>query len=58
VKPRLCKLCHQRPAAVPDRDRPRRYNEICADCHARRLANDLAIVLAYNQQRKAKERIR
>jgi hypothetical protein len=43
VKDRVCKICRKNPAKVPDRDRPqpRRTPEICVDCHARMLANDL-----------------
>lgn len=39
---RSCILCRQRPAAVPDRNRPGRpVKRICRECHAERIANDL-----------------
>ena len=41
---RLCKLCGKNPATVPDRERvpvkPDR-NEVCRECHAKRLVNDM-----------------
>ncbi len=42
-----CKLCREHEATVPDRysgtGRPRK--EICGECHAKRLAGDMADVL-------------
>ncbi len=48
-KSRPCKLCHGKAATVPDRDAPRHrrgepVDEICSDCHAKRLAGDLEII--------------
>ncbi len=40
-KPNLCKLCHQRPAAVPDREQPGRRKTVCVECHSARLGEDL-----------------
>ena len=40
-----CEICGQRPATVPDRDRPGRpVNRICSECHRDRLAADIAAV--------------
>jgi hypothetical protein len=51
-----CKLCHEREATVPDRysgvGRPRK--EICGECHAKRLATDMANVLYQATKRLAK----
>jgi len=47
-RPPLCKICRERPAAVPDRNKPslRWRREICRECHAERLRGDMAQVLA------------
>ncbi len=43
---RLCYLCRERPAEVPDRDRPGRLiNRVCRICHGERLRGDLKEVL-------------
>jgi hypothetical protein len=44
---RMCKLCGIRPATVPDRNAsPGRFvAAICGDCHAKRLAADLARIV-------------
>lgn len=46
-KPPICKLCRERPAEVPDRNRPSTMfrREICRECHADRLRGDLVNVL-------------
>lgn len=42
-----CEICGQRPATVPDRDRPGRpVSRICSECHRSRLAGDMKIVMA------------
>ena len=47
-----CEICGQRPATVPDRDRPGRLiNRICSECHRRKLSGDLKVVVA----KKARE---
>lgn len=39
---RLCIICRERPATVPDRNRMGRLiNRVCSPCHAARLAKDL-----------------
>ena len=47
AKVKLCKVCHVRPAAVPDRNSgtlsPRK--EVCRECHSNRLADDLKFLL-------------
>lgn len=52
-RPRPCKLCGERPATVPDRESPTPVFRpaICADCHARRLAGDLAGILRAQQSK-------
>lgn len=48
MKPKkLCKLCHKRPAEVPDRDSPGRpIKAVCRECHVGRLTDDLVRVVA------------
>ncbi len=43
ARPRLCKLCRQRPAAVPDRESNSLTHRklICRECHTLRLAGDM-----------------
>ncbi len=54
-KVKLCKLCHERPAEVPDRDEPGRpVKSICRECHAERLRGDLGGIL--NQRRYSADR--
>jgi len=49
-----CYLCHDRPAAVPDRNRwsgGRFVKQICTECHAARLRGDLIkVVEVHNKQ--------
>ena len=46
VKAKMCELCHARPAAVPDRNRPGRLvARVCRECHAERLRGDLREIL-------------
>ena len=43
---KMCEICGEEPATVPDRDRPGRpINRICSRCHGRRLAGDLQKIL-------------
>lgn len=44
---KLCKLCHERPAEIPDREtyRGRWRKEVCSRCHAERLHGDLRQLL-------------
>ncbi len=40
--PKLCIVCHQNVATVPDRNRPGRpVKRICQSCHEERLRGDL-----------------
>jgi len=54
MKAKLCKLCHERPAAIPDRERYRGVwrKEVCRECHAARLRGDWLSVL-HEEARKA-----
>ena len=49
---KLCKLCHERPAEVPDRNSGslRPTKAICRECHAKRLAGDMVRVVEATRQ--------
>ena len=50
-----CKLCWTNEATVRDRDRPGdKRKTICAECHRRRLAEDMSYLLRYNRARGIK----
>lgn len=43
---KMCEICKEEPATVPDRERMGRLiNRICHTCHAKRLSSDLARIL-------------
>lgn len=48
-----CIVCHERPAAVPDRNTMSLRKRVCRECHAARLAGDLRHVLEVHAKRKA-----
>ena len=59
MKKRLCKICHQEPAKVPDRFNIRysRYgpiNEICLLCLAERLRGDLNEILKMSRPQRVR----
>jgi hypothetical protein len=50
---RLCVVCRERPAAVPDRNRPwSTQKRVCRQCHAARLIGDLKTVLKEHERRR------
>jgi hypothetical protein len=51
---RLCTVCREREAVLPDRNRePSQIRRICRECHAERLRGDLRHVLAVEAKRRA-----
>lgn len=49
---KLCELCRNAPATVPDRNRTGRLvNRVCSSCHAARLRGDLANIVAERNRR-------
>jgi hypothetical protein len=53
---RLCILCGQRPAEVPDRERMGKpIKRVCTKCHRERLAYDLAVICREHMRREAKK---
>lgn len=52
---KLCDICGDRPATVPDRERMGRLiNRVCSSCHALRLAGDMQRILELRKKREAK----
>lgn len=50
---RLCSVCRQRPAEIPDRERMGRLiARVCRECHGNRLAGDLLRVLKPAEREK------
>lgn len=48
---KLCKRCGEKPATVPDRDRPGRFTPaVCDDCHTRELGGDFLRAVAPKPQ--------
>lgn len=45
--PRLCIVCGERPAAVPDRNdgASARRKKVCRECHTQRLVGDMKLVI-------------
>lgn len=41
---RLCIICHERPAELPDRDSMSRTKKVCRECHSDRLRRDLKAI--------------
>jgi hypothetical protein len=49
----LCFLCHQHPAALPDRERMGRpIKRVCVECHRERLTRDLEKILEHHFHRE------
>lgn len=49
---RICFLCGEKPAAVPDREcMGRPIKRVCRDCHQARLRGDLKKILAARAKR-------
>ena len=52
---KMCEICGEKPAAVPDRERiGRLINGVCSSCHALRLAGDVKRILELHEDRRRK----
>ncbi len=52
MKVKLCILCNERPATIPDRYRMGRLiNRICKECHSARLRNDIKEIMRHKNKR-------
>jgi len=51
---KMCEICGDMPATVPDRERMGRLiNRVCSSCHALRLVGDMKRILELHEKRKA-----
>jgi|JI10StandDraft_1071094.scaffolds.fasta_scaffold570439_2 hypothetical protein len=52
-KKKLCEICGENPATVPDRERMGRLiNRVCSSCHALRLAGDMKLIFELHERRR------
>ncbi len=52
---KMCEICGEKPATVPDRERMGRLiNRVCSSCHALRLSGDIKRILELHEQRRAR----
>ena len=52
---KLCEICGEKPATVPDRERMGRLiNRVCSSCHALRLDGDMKRIMELHEQRRAR----
>ena len=50
---KMCEICGERPATVPDRERMGRLiNRVCSSCHALRLAGDMKRILELREKHR------
>jgi len=56
-KKKLCEICGENPATVPDRERMGRLiNRVCSSCHALRLAGDMKLIFELHERRRKETR--
>ena len=53
---RKCKICHNGPRDLPDRESGSRVKSVCKKCHANRLLGDLRCIAKANQTPPAVEK--
>lgn len=54
---KMCKICGEKPATVPDRERVGKpINRVCSLCHATRLAGDMKRIVELHDANKTLER--
>ena len=52
---KMCEICGEKPATVPDRERMGRLiNRVCSSCHTLRLAGDMKRIMELHEQRRAR----
>lgn len=50
---KMCEICGEKPATVPDRQRlGRLINRVCSSCHALRLAGDMKRIMELHEKRR------
>lgn len=54
AKKRMCKLCGEREAALPDRNSGSSVfrKEVCRECHAERLRGDLEYIMDVEKRKR------
>ena len=51
---KLCEICGEKPATVPDRERMGRLiNRVCSSCHSLRLVGDTKRIMELHEKRRA-----
>lgn len=56
-KKRLCNICGERPATVPDRDTLSPINRVCSECHCAKLRGDMQYIMNMRRSRRAGGRV-
>lgn len=52
---KMCEICGENPATVPDRERPGRLiNRVCSSCHSLRLRGDMTMILKLIEKRRSR----
>ncbi len=52
---KMCEICGENPATVPDRERMGRpINRVCSSCHSLRLRGDLIRIKEIRDRRRAR----
>lgn len=52
---KMCEICREKPATVPDRERMGRLiKRVCLSCHALRLVGDMKRIMELHEKRKAR----
>ena len=51
---KMCEICEEKPATVPDRERQSPIKRVCSSCHALRLAGDMQRIMELHEKRRAK----
>ena len=51
---KMCEICGEKPATVPDRKQVGRLiNRVCSSCHSLRLASDIKKIIELAEKRRA-----
>lgn len=57
AKKKMCEICGENPATVPDRERMGRpINRLCSACHGARLRNDMRYIMECHKKRLERQK--
>jgi hypothetical protein len=57
IAKKLCEICGEKPATVPDRERIGRLsNRLCSSCHTLQLTGDMKRILELREKRRQMQR--